>query len=125
MTGRLLVLNVGSSSLKFALFDRSSESVRHASGNLSRIAAAPWFKLRVGDAPALDRAAADRPIDLRAAAAFVFDELDALGLLEDIVAVGHRIVYGGNSFVAPVRLDPNVLARLDWCRWPHSISRII
>lgn len=113
MTGRLLVLNGGSSSLKFALYDRSSRPVRHASGILSRIAAAPWFKLKVGDAPALERAAADGPINLRTAAAFVFDELDALGLLEDIVAVGHRIVHGGDSFVAPVRLDPNVLARLE------------
>lgn len=113
MTGRLLVLNAGSSSLKFALYDRGMPPVRQASGNVSRIGAAPWFQLKVRDSPVQERMAADGLIDLRGAAAFVFDELDALSLLEDVEAVGHRVVHGGDSFVAPVRLDATVLARLE------------
>jgi len=81
MTARLLVLNAGSSSLKFALFDCGTASpARHATGSLSRIGAAPWLRLRVGDAPALTRVAGKGPIDLQAAAAMVFDELDAAAL---------------------------------------------
>jgi len=114
MTARLLVLNAGSSSLKFALFDCGTASpARHATGSLSRIGAAPWLRLRVGDAPALTRVAGKGPIDLQAAAAMVFDELDALGLLDGIAAVGHRIVHGGESFVEPARLDAAALYRLD------------
>jgi len=113
MTGRLLVLNAGSSSLKFGLYDHGAPPLRHAKGSVSRIGAAPWLRLQVGDAPALARAAADGPVDLRAAAALVFDALDAQGLLDGIGAVGHRIVHGGTMFIAPVRLVAEVLDQLD------------
>lgn len=113
MTGRLLVLNAGSSSLKFALYDQGSPPVKHASGNLSRIGAAPWLALNIGDAPRQERAAADGPVDLGTAASLVFDELDRQGLLDDIIAVGHRIVHGGESFAEPVRLDGAVLDQLE------------
>jgi acetate kinase len=113
MTGRLLVLNAGSSSLKFALFDPGSRPVRLAAGNLSRIGSVPWLKLSIGDKVAQERAGAQGPIDLRAAAALVFDALTAEGLLEGIGAVGHRIVHGGATFTAPVRLDDAVLDQLE------------
>jgi len=113
MTDRLLALNAGSSSLKFALYDRGTPPVRHATGNLSRIGASPWLEISVGEAPPLARSAALHPVELDAAAALVFDELDRLGLLDGISAVGHRIVHGGKDFVAPVRLDATVLARLE------------
>lgn len=113
MTQRLLVLNAGSSSLKFALYDRCSPPVLHAAGSLSRIGAAPWLKLEVGDAPAVARSVASHAIDLRAAAALVFDELDRLGLLARVSAVGHRIVHGGGSFAAPKRLDAAALDSLE------------
>lgn len=112
MTGRLLVLNAGSSSLKFAVYGDTAPMLRHAAGNLSRIGAAPVLKLTAGDAPAQVRDIG-QPLDLPAAAAMVFDELASFGLLDDIVAVGHRIVHGGARFIAPVRLDPGVLGELD------------
>lgn len=113
MTRRLLVLNAGSSSLKFALFDSGSGPVGVAAGNLSRIGTVPWLKLRIGKTVTQERAAADGPIDLRAAAALVFDALEAEGLLDGISAVGHRIVHGGAMFTAPVRLDAAVLGQLE------------
>lgn len=113
MTRRLLVLNAGSSSLKFALFDSGSGPVRVAAGNLSRIGSVPWLKLRIENTVTQERAAADGPIDLRAAAALVFDALEAEGLLDGISAVGHRIVHGGAMFTAPVRLDTAVLGQLE------------
>jgi len=113
MTGQMLVLNAGSSSLKFALFDPGSGPVRVAAGNLSRICSAPWLKLRIGDKVPQARAVADSPIDLRAAAALVFDALKAERLLDGISAVGHRIVHGGAIFTAPVRLDAAVLGKLE------------
>lgn len=112
MTGRLLVLNAGSSSLKFALFEQGAPPVRVAAGNLSRLGSVPSLKLAVGDETTLPRSAADGPIDLRAAAALVFDELGALGLLDGLAAVGHRIVHGGAEFAEPVRLDAAALDRL-------------
>ncbi|GGB76082.1 acetate/propionate family kinase [Blastomonas aquatica] len=113
MTGRLLVLNAGSSSLKFALFDQGAQPVRVAAGNLSRIGSAPWITLRIGDEVTQDRSAAEGRIDLRTAAALVFDALDAEGLFGRICAVGHRVVHGGAKFTAPVRLDASVLGQLE------------
>ncbi|WP_373487900.1 acetate/propionate family kinase [Blastomonas sp.] len=113
MTGQMLVLNAGSSSLKFALFDPGTRPARIAAGNLSRIGSAPWLKLRIGDTTTETRAAADGPIDLRVAAALVFDALYAKGLLDGISAVGHRIVHGGAMFTAPVLLDAAVVGQLE------------
>jgi len=113
MTGRLLVLNAGSSSLKFALYDRAEPLVRLAVGSVSRIGSTPRLKLQVGNAPAQARSAANGPVDLQAAAALIFHELDGLGLLKGITAVGHRIVHGGAMFTTPVRLNADVLDQLD------------
>jgi acetate kinase len=83
MTAAVLVLNVGSSSLKFALYDAA------------------------GPKPALiSRGARDLG---EAAAGAVLDWADAAGAL---VAVGHRVVHGGAEFVAPTAVTPEVLARL-------------
>ncbi len=113
MNARLLVLNAGSSSLKFALYDHNSQPVRRVAGTLSRFGSAPWLTLKIGDAPAQSRAAAPYPVDLRSAAAVVFDELAAQGLLDGVAAVGHRIVHGGALFTEPVRLNASVLDKLE------------
>ncbi|WP_338240440.1 acetate/propionate family kinase [Aurantiacibacter hainanensis] len=113
MTSRFLVINAGSSSLKFALYKGRARPELLASGNLSRIGTTPQFSLQLTGAPDQIRAAVPGPIDLPTAANFVFDELDRLGLLADVAAVGHRIVHGGAEFDRPVRLDTNVLAELE------------
>lgn len=112
MTGRLLVLNAGSSSLKFAVFDQGAQPARVAAGNLSRIGSAPQLKLAIAGRSAQDRTVAPGPVDVRTAAGLVFDALQAEGLLDNITAVGHRIVHGGALFTAPVRLDAAVLHQL-------------
>jgi acetate kinase len=84
----ILVLNSGSSSLKYRLFD-GADSV--AAGLVERIGE-PGS--RVPDhAAALDRVAA--ALDLPALA---------------LRAVGHRVVHGGDRFVAPTVVDDEVLA---------------
>ncbi len=113
MTSRFLVLNAGSSSLKFAIYEGCARPELLASGSLSQIGATPQFSLRSISAPEQIRAAVPGPVDLPTAANLVFDKLDRLGLLADIAAVGHRIVHGGAEFDRPVRLDGNVLGELE------------
>jgi acetate kinase len=82
----ILVLNAGSSSLKYALYvDRE----RVTSGTVGRI----------GHETTNHRAALEKV-------------LSAVGTARAIGAVGHRIVHGGARFVAPVRIDDDVLAEL-------------
>jgi acetate kinase len=86
---RVLVLNCGSSSVKYRLFDGSSTVTK---GLIERVGEAG------GDAP--DHGAALRRI---------MDEVDLGGLL----AVGHRVVHGGTAFDQPTIVDDEVVATIE------------
>lgn len=96
MAGTVLVLNSGSSSLKYQLVHPDSgESIAHG------------IVERIGD----DSGVPDHEAALRA----VFDlisgdghDLDGLGLL----AVGHRVVHGGSKFYRPTVIDDAMLEDL-------------
>jgi acetate kinase len=90
VTDAVLVLNSGSSTLKYAVVDPGSgDSV--AAGIVERI----------GEGQVSDH---------RAALRIVFDEL---GALDDLVAVGHRIVHGGKAFYQPTLITDAVVDKLD------------
>src|SRR5690606_7256186 len=79
---RVLVLNSGSSSLKYQLLDYDSASASTVAKGLIERIGEPG-----GDAP-----------DHEAALRMGLETLDLTGL----VAVGHRVVHGGTRFAAPV-----------------------
>jgi acetate kinase len=94
---RVLVINSGSSSLKFQLVEPDSGTSR-ASGVVERIGEA--------SSPVADHEAAlHRAFDLLAADGV---DLNHCGL----VAVGHRVVHGGNEFYRPTLLDDDVVGKL-------------
>ena len=91
----VLVVNTGSSSLKYQLVDPVTG--QHVAKGLVE---------RIGED-------ADLP-DHAAALTRVLDRLSADGgLLDDLVAVGHRVVHGGPSFRAPVIVDDDVEAAIE------------
>ena len=87
----ILVLNSGSSSLKYRLFGADGAAV--AAGTVDRI----------GEP---DSATPDHEAALRAVAA----ELDLAAL--PLTAVGHRVVHGGTRFQAPTTVDDTVIAAI-------------
>jgi acetate kinase len=92
----VLVVNCGSSSVKYAVVEADSGTMI-AAGIVERI----------GEGPVADHAAA-----LRAA----FDQLAATGQqLETLglVAVGHRVVHGGPDLYAPTLVDDALIEKLD------------
>ncbi len=102
----VLVLNAGSSSLKFSLFDAdtlqpSVHGVVEAIGQRARLAVG-------GDASA----PVDAPDHLGAFAA-VAGWLDARPACGRPGVIGHRVVHGGTAYDRPVRVDDTVLATLD------------
>lgn len=99
MTGNrlVLVINSGSSSLKYRLLDPDSGEV-HASGQVERIGE-PSSEVPDHDA------ALRRAFDTLASDGI---DLHACGLL----AVGHRVVHGGTTFYRPTILDDAVIAQL-------------
>lgn len=106
----VLVLNAGSSSLKFALIEADGQT-RRLSGKIDGLPERPRFKAS-GPGIAHDVAL---PAGLTAEGALdaLFDWLGVQGLLTGIGAVGHRVVHGGGDYSAPVRVDGVVIERLE------------
>ncbi|MBL1102246.1 acetate kinase [Streptomyces coffeae] len=93
---RILVLNSGSSSVKYQLLDMA-DGTRLASGIVERI----------GEGPVADHAAALKQ---------VADELarQDLGLdSPELAAVGHRVVHGGTRFTEPALITDDVVEEIE------------
>jgi acetate kinase len=118
-----LVLNAGSSSLKFALFAADPQPLLR--GQIEAIGARPRLRMRLG--AAFDIAAAT---DHGGALQALLDAIDERGLAARLRAVGHRVVHGGLRFVAPARVDAalldalRALVPLAPLHQPHNIAAI-
>ena len=111
-----LVLNAGSSSLKFGVYRRAAAEAwgLAASGQVDGIGVSPRFVARDGDGQKM----ADDKLDK----ATVRDGQAALGVLAQwlrekwggsrVVGVGHRVVHGGPRFAGPTVVTPEVLEAL-------------
>jgi acetate kinase len=111
---RILCLNSGSSSLKFAVFDLDDGEHRRASGAVEGVGATAG-RLWIQSGDGARRADAPRHYpNASAALDAVFGSLRSLGIGPPD-AVGHRVVQGGMAHGAPQRIDEKLvdaLARL-------------
>lgn len=110
MSQPILLLNCGSSSIKYQLLDPSEEGPR-AVGIVQRIGLeSSTIDHEVGDLEFHDDTHfADHT---EAVAAVVKMFADHGPSLDDVVAVGHRTVHGGSTFVESVLIDDAVVAKL-------------
>lgn len=121
----VLALNAGSSSLKFALFERQAPPRRLAWGQVDRIGGDARLRLRDADGRQ-----AERPLPGANAKQALDAVLEALAAYPAPMAVGHRIVHGGSEFVHPQRIDEAALARLALLdplaplHQPHNLAAI-
>ncbi|MET7638525.1 acetate kinase [Streptomyces sp. NPDC005438] len=111
---RVLVLNSGSSSVKYQLIDMAG-GARLATGLAERIGeSASWLTHTPdGGEPRVRQLALT---DHEAALKAVAEELsaDRLGLDSPrLAAIGHRVVHGGQRFTAPAVIDEEVLAQIE------------
>jgi acetate kinase len=111
----ILVINAGSSSVKFSLFethaDRSVAAAAH--GQVEGIGGSARFE--VSDAEGQKLAGRDLGgADHNAGIAAILDWLSAhVGAEASLAGVGHRVVHGGMQFARPVRIDDHVIAELE------------
>lgn len=105
----VLVINCGSSSLKYQLFDMAKETVL-AKGLVERIGLeGSCLTHRVGE----DKTVIEQNIpDHQAAISLVLEQVRGLG---EIKAVGHRVVHGGEKFSASTVIDAEVLKAIEEC----------
>lgn len=114
----VLVLNAGSSSLKFALFpvENGLADSPCVSGQVEGLGASPTFSVRNGDGRKQTEAVAtsgELGTQHRDALSHLFRWLETNSPAIDIVAAGHRVVHGGDRYSAPIRLDNALLTELD------------
>jgi acetate kinase len=110
---KTLVINAGSSSLKWKLFEMPAETVL-ASGLVERISMpGSIFTVKYGDHQKFETTIDN--LDQADAAKMVFDELQRLDIIQDlseITAVAHRVVAGGQVFKSAVEVTPEVLEQI-------------
>lgn len=125
MTGAILVLNAGSSSIKYALHPQAGGAVL-ARGQIERIGQGPVHRDAAGKT-ALDL---DGDGGHAGALEWLMRHLAGAGQGPGLVAAGHRVVHGGQHFTGPVRIDEAAmrlirdLAPLALAHQPHNIAGI-
>jgi acetate kinase len=131
MPNALLVLNAGSSSLKWSVFLDDDPPRVALSGRIEGIPAHPRFFARTA-VGVIDEREWPGALDHRGAIEFLFG-WGRTGVLGDarITAVGHRVVHGGTRFAAPVRIVAATidalaaLTPLAPLHQPHNLAAII
>jgi acetate kinase len=112
----IVVVNAGSTSLKFATYavDASRSLPLLCRGEIENMESDPHFVVTNAAGKQLGQHewSKDR-IDYKTALHFVITWLEANQSDTKLVAAGHRVVLGGTRFETPVRIDSDVLAYLD------------
>ena len=134
MNDAILVLNAGSSSIKFSVFaERRDGLTLVAGGQMASIHTEPKFVARdaAGKQLAEKRWPAQAKLGHEGALGHIVDWLHATyGADYRLAAVGHRVVHGGADYAAPVRVDAAVLAKLERyvplapLHQPHNLAPI-
>jgi len=108
----ILVLNAGSSSLKFALYRLGGVPAWQAvcRGQIEGIGTSPKMSAKAADGSKFDVPAFDATVtDGRAALVRLAEWLGGAFASSRIVGVGHRVVHGGPTLAGPVKVTPSVL----------------
>ncbi|MCI9549832.1 MAG: acetate/propionate family kinase, partial [Oscillospiraceae bacterium] len=113
---KVLVINAGSSSLKYQLLDTDSREVL-AKGLCERIGIDGKFTYKAPGKPTVDAADVTMPTHAEAIQAVLTALVDPHGgvisSMSEIEAVGHRVVHGGETFACSVKIDGKVMAALE------------
>tara|TARA_R110000868_G_scaffold39683_23_gene138015 strand:- start:1084 stop:2304 length:1221 start_codon:yes stop_codon:yes gene_type:complete len=129
--GKLLVLNSGSSSVKFALFDLVPDEPRRVwSGAFQRIGSGSG-RFTAADINGAILVEENLPVpDHVAALDRLLDWIGRQAMPHELVAVGHRIVHGGEDCDCSLLLTPELEARLERLiplaplHMPHNLAGI-
>lgn len=115
---KILVLNCGSSSIKYKLFNMPANEVV-AQGGIEKIGLPDSFlkfTLPNGEKKIIEKSIQEHTAGVQ----FIFDvltdkEFGAVSSLEEINAVGHRVLHGGTKFSGSVLINDAVIAAVEEC----------
>ncbi|MBL0352808.1 MAG: acetate/propionate family kinase [Dechloromonas sp.] len=133
MSDAILVVNAGSSSIKFSLFLERGEALDLLlGGQIEGLYSAPRFKARdaagavVGERQWADGEPLGHDGAIAHLAGFLREQLGE----HRLAAVGHRVVHGGSAYAAPVRLTAEIVEHLEQfiplapLHQPHNLKPI-
>jgi acetate kinase len=133
MADAVLVLNAGSSSIKFSLFlDEGGELAPRLGGLLEGLYTRARFSAKDASGTSLGERewAEGTRLGHDGAIAHLVEFLGAHRGEDRLAAVGHRVVHGGMEFSEPVKLDAGVVAKLEELiplaplHQPHNLAPI-
>ena len=134
MSDLILVLNAGSSSLKFSVMAAAGDALElRVSGRVEGLHVRPRFVVKDADGRKLDAKewASGQHLDQADALAYVLEWLESKRSADArLAAVGHRVVHGGTEFGTAVRVDAGIVERLQRfvplapLHQPHNLSPI-
>ena len=110
--GRILTINGGSSSIKFALFEAGGSLRRILAGRIEGIGQAQaTFAVKAANGPDSFSRQVAAP-DHKAAVSVLMDWLEKNIGAQALTAVGHRVVHGGPKYTAAQRITPEMVEDL-------------
>ena len=115
---KILVLNCGSSSIKYKLFDMESKTVM-AQGGVEKIGLPDSFlqvKLPSGEKVKIEKTMPEHTVGIQLILDTLVDKkIGCIKDLKEIEAVGHRVVHGGEKFNKSVLITPEVKEMIVKC----------
>ncbi len=115
---KILVLNCGSSSIKYKLFEMESKKVM-AQGGVEKIGLPDSFllvKTPDGEKVKIEKSMPEHTIGIQLILDTLVDsKLGCIKDLKEINAVGHRVVHGGEKFNKSVLITPEVKSEIVQC----------
>ncbi len=111
----ILVVNAGSSSLKFEVFSAAGSLTRLVKGKMDRIGTAPHLSIKDAEGDLLanedfpSEDVPDLPSAIRLVGQWLREQLEGY-----LIAVGHRVVHGGPNHSGPAKVDESLLRELEW-----------
>jgi acetate kinase len=115
-SGAIAVINAGSSSIKFALYDAAASETALFRGQVEKIGVAPHMRVVGANGKVVSEQTLDKALKHQQAAKEVLKTAADLIRGTPVLAVGHRVAHGGTRYAKPIKVDVeamNFLATLN------------
>jgi len=132
MAKGILVINAGSSSIKFAGYRDTNDAEPEflGKGQVEGLRTDPRFSCKDAEGNLLDGHRWSTPISHSQALTFIIDWIEDNVTEVQVGAVGHRVVFGGAAYTAPTLVDERVIAEIERLvpffplHLPHNLAAI-